>query len=161
MAEETDLGRRKFLKGAIGSIMALIGIGFGLPAIPYIIAPAIKKSEDQNWIALGPIAKIEIGQPTLFKFKIKTQNGWIVDEQEVAAYVITTDGREFTALSNVCTHLGCRVRWIGEQEKFFCPCHNGVFDKQGNVESGPPPRPLDKFEVKVEKDQLLIKGGKA
>ncbi len=161
MAQENLLGRRNFLKGAIASIVGMIGLGFGLPAIPYIVGPALKKGEDQTWIPLGPVAKIEIGQPTLFKFKIKTQTGWIVDEQEASAYVITTDGREFAALSNVCTHLGCRVRWIAEQEKFFCPCHNGVFDKQGNVQAGPPPRPLDKYETKVENDQLFIKGGKA
>lgn len=159
MAKENGIDRRNFLKGAIASIMAVIGVGFGIPAIPYIVGPALKKDEGQNWIQLGPVSKIEIGQPTLFKFKIKIQTGWIVDEQEAAAYIFTTDGREFTALSNVCTHLGCRVRWIAEQEKFFCPCHNGVFDKQGNVEAGPPPRGLDKYEVKVENDQLLIKGG--
>jgi Rieske Fe-S protein len=48
---------------------------------------------------------------------------------------------------------------VSGQEEFFCPCHNGVFDKDGNVVSGPPPRPLDRFEVKVEDDQLFILGG--
>jgi Rieske Fe-S protein len=61
-------------------------------------------------------------------------------------------------MSNICTHLGCRVRWIADQESFFCPCHNGVFDAQGSVVSGPPPRPLDRYEVKVEGDQLFVRG---
>ncbi len=159
MTKDTKVDRRNFLKGAIASVMAVIGVGFGIPAIPYVVGPAIKKSDDQTWIPLGSTAKIEIGQPTLFKFKIKIQTGWIVDEQEISAYIITNDGREFVAMSNVCTHLGCRVRWIAEQEKYFCPCHNGVFDKEGNVEAGPPPHPLNRYELKVENDQLFIKGG--
>jgi Rieske Fe-S protein len=62
-------------------------------------------------------------------------------------------------MSNICTHLSCRVRWVAERGQFFCPCHNGVFDKEGLVVSGPPPRPLDRYEVKVEGDQLFIKAG--
>lgn len=62
-------------------------------------------------------------------------------------------------MSNVCTHLGCHVRWIADKNKFFCPCHNGVFDKYGNVVSGPPPRPLDRYEVKARDAQLYILEG--
>jgi Rieske Fe-S protein len=51
------------------------------------------------------------------------------------------------------------VRWVSDQEKFFCPCHNAIFDKDGTVISGPPPAPLDQFQVKVENDQLYILGG--
>jgi Rieske Fe-S protein len=48
------------------------------------------------------------------------------------------------------------VRWIADQEVFLSPCHNGVFDREGKVISGPPPRPLDRYEVKIENNQLLI-----
>ena len=73
--------------------------------------------------------------------------------------MLTDNGRDFLAMSNICTHLGCRVRWIADQEQFFCPCHNGVFDKDGTVVSGPPPRPLDRYEVKVEGETVYILGG--
>ena len=82
-----------------------------------------------------------------------------MDEREVSVYILTDDGREFAALSNICTHLGCRVRWIADNQQFFCPCHNAAFDKEGNILAGPPPRPLDRFEVKVEDGQLFILGG--
>jgi Rieske Fe-S protein len=95
----------------------------------------------------------------LFKFTVERKTGWIVNEEEISVYVLTDNGRDFIAMSNICTHLGCRVRWISDQEEFFCPCHNGVFDKQGKVVSGPPPRPLDRYEVKVENDQILVLGG--
>jgi menaquinol-cytochrome c reductase iron-sulfur subunit len=159
MPEKSKLNRRDFLKGTIAVIGTTIGASLGLPAIPYIIGPALKKSSELEWIKLGPVSKVQVGEPTLFKFKIKTQTGWIVDEHEASAYVLTSDGRTFIALSNICTHLGCRIRWIAEKDQFFCPCHNGQFDKEGKVLGGPPPRPLDRFEIKVENDELYVKGG--
>ena len=148
--------RRKFMKAAIAAIGSLIGGAVGLPAIAYVVGPALKKTADE-WVRLGAISKVELGTPTLFKTVIERQTGWITDQQEISAYVLTGDGQTYAAMSNVCTHLGCRVRWIPEQEKFFCPCHNGVFDKDGSVVSGPPPRPLDQFETKVESGVLFIR----
>jgi len=137
----------------------LISLGMGIPAIAYIIGPALKRIERQEWIRLGAASKVEIGVPTLFKTKIERQTGWITNETESSIYVITENGRDFAAMSNICTHLGCRVRWNADQEQFFCPCHNAVFDKDGNVVDGPPPRPLDRYEIKVEGDQLYVLGG--
>jgi Rieske Fe-S protein len=157
--EKKEISRRGFLKIAIGAIGGLIGLGYGIPAIGYVVTPALTKSQAQQWIQLGAISKIELGKPTLFKAKISRQTGWIVNEAELSIYVLTEDGRDYVAMSNVCTHLGCRIRWIADQGQYVCPCHNGVFDKQGNVLSGPPPRSLDKYETKVENDQLFILGG--
>jgi menaquinol-cytochrome c reductase iron-sulfur subunit len=106
---------------------------------------------------LGAISKVEIGQPTLFKTNIERQTGWISAQEEISAFVLTEDGQNYVAMSNVCTHLGCRVRWIADQEQFFCPCHNGVFGKDGVVISGPPPRALDRFETKIEDGVLFIR----
>jgi len=159
VSEEKQLSRRSFSSFVVWAVGGLISAGLGIPAIAYIIGPALQRAETQNWIRLGPVSKVELGLPTLFKAKVQRQTGWIVNEQELSVYVRTDNGRDFVAMSNVCTHLGCRVRWIAEREEFFCPCHNGVFDKDGKVVSGPPPRALDRYEVKVENDQILIQGG--
>ncbi len=106
-----------------------------------------------------PLSKVELGVPTLFKVTVEEQTGWITNEQDLSVYVLTDNGRDYAAMSNICTHLGCRVRWVADRNQFFCPCHNGQFDKEGLVTAGPPPRPLDRYEVKVEGDQLLIKVG--
>ena len=45
---------------------------------------------------------------------------------------------DFVALSRVCPHLGCQVHWEPHNNRFFCPCHNGVFDPQGKATEGPP-----------------------
>ncbi len=139
-----QVNRRDFMKTAIVAIGGVIGGTIGIAAVPYIIGPALKKDEG-NWIRLGAVSKIELDTPTLFKTNVETQTGWISSEQEFSVYVLTENGQDFTVMSNVCTHLGCRVRWIPEEGEFFCPCHNGVFAKDGSVVDGPPPRPLDRF----------------
>jgi menaquinol-cytochrome c reductase iron-sulfur subunit len=159
MKERRKLSRREFLGLATFSIGGLIAAILGLPAIAYIIDPARRSKEEQNWIPLGAVSKVEIGKPTLFKTRIEKQAGWTVNEQELTFYVLTENGRDFTAMSNVCTHLGCRVRWIADEEKFSCPCHNASFNKRGEVTSGPPPRPLDRYEVKEEDGQIFVLGG--
>jgi Rieske Fe-S protein len=158
MSEKRDVSRREFMSTATWAVGVLIGAGFFVPAVAYIVGPALQEEESAEWIPLGSINKIELGTPTLFKARIERQTGWIVNQEEVSVYVLTEDGREFIAMSNICTHLGCRVRWIEDRDQFFCPCHNGVFDEQGNVVSGPVPRPLDRFEVMVEEQQLYLRG---
>jgi menaquinol-cytochrome c reductase iron-sulfur subunit len=159
MSENKKISRRQFMSIAIGAIGALITAIFSIPAIVYVIGPALKREGAQNWIRLGSADKVEIGEPTLFKTTIERKTGWIVDEEELSVYIRTENGRDFIAMSNICTHLGCRVRWITDQESFFCPCHNAAFGKDGEVLSGPPPKPLDQYEVKAENGQLLILGG--
>ncbi len=156
---DAEVNRRAFLSTVTVAIGAIITAGLGIPAVAYIVGPALKKTEEEDWIAIGSTSKVELGTPTLFKTKVERQTGWITDEDEISVYLLTEDGREYAAMSNICTHLGCRVRWIDDQDQFFCPCHNAIFSKDGSVVEGPPPRPLDRFEVKVEDDTIYILGG--
>ena len=156
MGEPNELSRRNFMQSAIWGIGGLIGIVFGVSAVTYVVGPSLKKQQTETWVRLGPTSKVELGVPTLFTFTVLTQTGWIENTEEVSVYVLSTDARTYIAMSNICTHLGCRVRWITEQDQFFCPCHNGVFDISGNVLAGPPPRPLDQYDVKVENNQLYV-----
>jgi Rieske Fe-S protein len=154
--EKEKVSRRNFLAIATGAIGGLIGIVMAIPAVAYVVGPALQRRSQENWVRLGPTSKVELGNPTLFKTVVESQTGWIVSEDEISIYVLTEDGRDFIALTNICTHLGCRVRWISDQGQYFCPCHNAAFDKSGEVASGPPPKPLDQYETKVEDDQLFI-----
>lgn len=67
----------------------------------------------------------------------------------------TPDG--LRALSGVCTHLGCVVRWQRSRRQFFCPCHGGRFAPNGRVLGGPPPAPLDSFEVAESEGRILVR----
>jgi menaquinol-cytochrome c reductase iron-sulfur subunit len=159
MASNTrnPLKRRQFLGLITGAIASLIAAAYALPAVAYILGGSLRE-KTESWISLGSVTKVPIDTPTLFKTRLARTSGWITTEEDLSVYVLTQDGRDFIAMSNICTHLGCRVRWIEEREQFYCPCHNGVFDREGNVVSGPPPRPLDRYQVKVEQDQISILG---
>ena len=159
MSEERSLNRKNFLSIATWGIGGFLAASLFVPGLVYIVGPALKKETTEEWIRLGPTSKVEIGTPTLFSVKTEQKAGWITNVEEQSFYIYTDDGRNIIAMSNICTHLGCRVRWIEDRQELFCPCHNGVFDEQGNVVSGPPPRPLDRYEVKVENDQLYVKIG--
>ena len=65
----------------------------------------------------------------------------------------------FLALSSVCPHLGCRVHWEGQNNRFFCPCHNGIFDPNGKATGGPPAsagQDLPEYPLKVVDGGLYI-----
>lgn len=157
--QRQEVNRRDFLATATWAIGALLGAGLGIPAVAYIVGPALQSTEEQEWLAVGSVSKVELGTPTLFKARIERKTGWIVSEEQISVYLLTDNGRDFIAMSNICTHLGCRVRWIADRDQFFCPCHNAIFDKDGSVVSGPPPRPLDRFDVRVDGETLYILGG--
>lgn len=71
--------------------------------------------------------------------------------------LVNTKDKGFLAFSKVCTHLGCLVKYDKERQVFICPCHAGIFDLEGKVVSGPPPKPLSKFSVRVEGNNLVIR----
>ena len=151
-----DISRRKFLSRAIVLIGGAVAAAIGVPAIAYVTAPTRQQAAGEGLVGLGPAASVEVGVPTLLKATVERQTGWLTDTQELSVFVTTDNGVDFVALSNICTHLGCRVRWVGDQGEFFCPCHNGVFSADGAVVSGPPPRPLDRYDTVVQDGQLFI-----
>lgn len=70
--------------------------------------------------------------------------------------VINRKDKGYIVFSKICTHLGCLVKYDKEKQLLLCPCHAGRFDLEGNVISGPPPKPLMKFPVRIEGDNILI-----
>lgn len=62
----------------------------------------------------------------------------------------------FKVYSGICTHLGCLVKWEENKNRFYCPCHKGIFASDGKVLSGPPPRPLDEYKVTIQNELVFI-----
>ena len=158
MVKRSDyyIGRREFVAGVLAVIGTVMSAVVGLPAIGYLVTPALQAGGAAGWVPLGPLSALQPGVPTPLSFSRLRQVGWKRSKVNRTAYATLDETNAVSVLSDVCTHLGCKVRWLPEQGAFGCPCHDGVFDRQGNVVSGPPPRPLDRFEYKVEDDQLLI-----
>jgi len=156
-AEEQGISRRKLLARSVGVMSGAMAAAIGVPAVLYVTGPTREQAAIEKWIRLGSASSVETGTQTLMKATVEKRSGYLTETQELAVFVSTENGSDFVALSNVCTHLGCRVRWVDNQNEFFCPCHNGVFAADGTVLAGPPPRPLDRFETRVEDGQIFIK----
>lgn len=93
--------------------------------------------DDGNRIAIaGPVERFAPGSVTAFP-----QGGF---------YLVRLEDGGFMALSRVCTHLGCTVPWVAEENRFVCPCHASAFDRRGDVVNPPAPRSLDRYEVRIE-----------
>ncbi len=152
-----ELSRRKFLSGIIGVVAGAVAALVSLPAIGFLISPGVKRQTQEKWITLGPLTGLQPGVPAGYPFSRKIKDGWVESTQTGVAYAITHDGQDVKVFSNVCPHLSCRVAWQEEKQGFFCPCHDALFGVDGEVLAGPPPRPLDRFETKVENGQIQIK----
>lgn len=157
MAKSPHLSRNEFVKvtvGVLGTIMAAV---IGLPAIGYLLSPALKIRSSDAWIPAGPLENYPVGIPTLFSFTRTKINGWEKTVTSYGAYVYRQSEKELIVYSNICTHLSCRVTWLDPEQYYHCPCHDGRFDINGKVIAGPPPTPLDQYESKVEEDILYIR----
>jgi len=66
---------------------------------------------------------------------------------------------DFVALSSTCPHLGCQVHWEEQNNRYFCPCHNGTFDPSGKATGGPPGDAglsLPRYPLTVQSGLLFI-----
>lgn len=153
---EIEVSRRGFLGWLAGGAAALIAAVLGGSGAAYFISPAFKK-EQESWIDLGRSSGIPRDVPTKVDYVERRREAWVVTEARSSAWVLTPDGKEFTIFNPRCTHLGCPFRWDEASDRFLCPCHAGVFARDGKVVSGPAPRPLDRYASKVERGRLLIR----
>jgi len=159
MAGSHHISRRDFIKVATASVGGVIGAVLGIPAILYLVDPALKAGGRDAWVPLGPVENFEIGKPTLVTFVRTKVNGWEKTSNSYGVFVIRKSETDFLVLSNRCTHLSCRVNWNEEKQEYICPCHDAAFSLEGEVLAGPPPRPLDRYEgetLKVEEGVLSI-----
>lgn len=160
--EDRVLSRRRFMARLTGAMMGGIAAALGVPGAWFVVGASQQRTAD-SWIALGPTTAFPPGAPTQVTTTVARQVGWETQQQEVTVFVSTSDGAEFLGLSDRCTHLGCRVRFVAEEDSdgrgagYICPCHDGVFAPDGSVVSGPLPRPLDRFEMKVEQGQVYAR----
>lgn len=133
--------RRGFLKALLTLCGTVFLASFAYPLVRYL-APPGSSAVSRKTI----LAKQEIPAG-------KSKSVVINDKPVI---VINRPGKGFIALSKVCTHLGCLVEYEKDNNRLVCPCHAGTYDLEGNVLSGPPPRPLSKVPLKVEGDQLIL-----
>ncbi len=158
-ATTEELTRRRFLEKICialgGACAALIGI----PVVGFVLAPLFRKPPAQ-WVPVGTVNSFEIGKTVNVTMVDPSSLPWAGITAKNAAWLRREDETHFIAFAVNCTHMGCPVRWLGDASLFMCPCHGGVYYGDGTVAAGPPPKPLDRHEVRIANGQVEIKAGR-
>lgn len=147
--------RRRFLAwlgGALGAVGAAI---VAIPAVSFLIAPA--RRQPPVWRAVGAVESFAIGQTVLVSYPDPEPLPWEGFAERSTAWLRRESADEFVAFSPYCTHVGCPVTWTPGAEMFMCPCHGGTFHRDGRVAAGPPPRPLERLEVRIHEGQVELR----
>jgi len=128
--------RRRFIHWLLGSSAAALMAAVFYPVVRFLSPPEVAEATT-NQVEAGPT-----NDPELLErgFKILRFGA----EPVLLVRVSETD---FRAFEGVCTHLDCIVEYQPDQQRIWCACHNGEYDLRGNQVAGPPPRPLQGFEV--------------
>jgi len=153
------LSRREFTAAVMTFVGSIMGAVIGLPLIGYIISPAVKSKKIDDWISLGLLDGYPIGIPTPFSFTRTKVNGWERTTNSYGVFILRESVNKVKVLSNVCTHLSCRVNWVEETNSYDCPCHDAKFDINGDVIYGPPPKPLVQWadeELQIDEEGNLL-----
>jgi Rieske Fe-S protein len=161
MSNETMVTRRGlFMKLAI-LFNGLVGIALAVPIVQFLLSAITRGRANAYlaWVPLGPISEFPEGQTRLATFRnpyVTPTDGKTAD---TACWVRRIEGDQFQVFAINCMHLGCPVRWFPQSGLFMCPCHGGVYYRDGSRASGPPERGLVEYPWKVQKDQIIIQAG--
>ena len=145
--DPTTLGNakrgRRWINILLGSGVVASIISFIYPALRYIIPPPVAESASR-FVVAGKVGELKNNSGKIFKFGSRP-----------ALLVRLADG-SYRAFSAVCTHLNCTVQYRSDLREIWCACHNGLYDLEGRNISGPPPRPLDVYEVHIQGEDVVV-----
>jgi Rieske Fe-S protein len=135
--------RRDVLNWLLGSWLAGVLGSVFYPVVRYLVPPEVPEAAPPS-VTAGKAAEIP------------PNSGKIVPFGTIPVIVIRTSAGELRAFSGTCTHLSCTVQFRPDLERIWCACHNGHYDLTGRNVEGPPPRPLDRFDVTLKGDDVVI-----
>jgi menaquinol-cytochrome c reductase iron-sulfur subunit len=147
--------RRTFQLGIIYGLWAIVTGALSLPAAIYLLWPP-RQRKSADWVEAADAAQLPLNAPEQIVFRRNRADGWKITSEKTSAWVVRMSEKDVLAFMPQCTHLGCAYRWDQARNNFLCPCHTSTFGLDGAVLSGPAPRPLDRYEARIEKGKLLI-----
>lgn len=137
------MSRRDFLRQLLnGSVLALFGAAL-YPIARYLYPPRGGEASVSSVVA-ATAGELAANTAKIFRFGSRP------------GLLVRTPQGDLKAFSAVCTHLNCTVQYDQEASVIWCACHNGKFDLNGRVISGPPPRPLEPYQVNVRGDEVIV-----
>jgi menaquinol-cytochrome c reductase iron-sulfur subunit len=163
--EGETVTRRRFMTGTTHAAGAIAASAFLLPSLGFALGPIFEEHK-QRWQPIGPpgdfpddtyVPKVitiadgvgETGKTTVY---VRKRNPDIDTEKLPKGF----EDEQYVAVSTRCMHLGCPVRYVDAAQRFICPCHGGVYNFRGEVDGGPPVRPLDRFYTRLRNGQVEI-----
>ncbi len=163
--EGETVTRRRLMEGGVQLAGGVAVAAIALPALGFALGPMFEQQVPTRWQDIGPeddfndetyVPKVislvpevgDAGKTTIYVRKDNPQKDKRVEDQGPPP--------PYVAISTRCAHLGCPVRYIQASKKFVCPCHGGVYGFEGQVEGGPPVRPLDRFYTRVTSGRVEV-----
>lgn len=135
--------RRRLVQALLGGGLLASAASFVYPILKYLSPPpAVDLGADV--VVAAKVGDLKPNSSKIFRFGSKP--GLLIEE---------TDG-QYRAMSATCTHLSCTVQYRDDTHQVWCACHNGVYDLSGRNISGPPPRPLEVYDVHVRGDEIVV-----
>ena len=162
--EGETITRRRLMEGTALAAGGIATMAFALPGLGFALGPLFEDTLPTVWQDVGPEGDFndesytprvinidaeigDAGKTTVYVRKFNPGQDKVIKGQDSQPYVV---------ISTRCAHLGCPVRYIQASAKFLCPCHGGIYGFQGEVQGGPPVRPLDRFYTRVTAGRVEV-----
>ena len=136
--------RRRFVEVLLGGGFLATAAAFVYPILRYLIPPKVSDLGTDSVVA-GRVGELRPNSGKIFHFGSRP------------GLLIRTAGGEYRAMSATCTHLSCTVQYRDDLREVWCACHNGKYNLDGRNISGPPPRPLEGFDVQVRGEEIFVR----
>lgn len=143
-AEAGGFTRKRFIDWLLGTSAAGFFVAMAYPVTRYVIPPEVPESTVNSVVLPFGADDMPPNSGRIFKFGTKP------------GMLVKTPGGELRAFSARCTHLDCTVQYREDLTEIWCACHNGHFDLNGRNISGPPPEPLQAYDVRVRGTQVVV-----
>ncbi len=148
-AEPAARGRRRALILFVNTTLALVGGGLTALLGAFALRPPGAAAAGR-WVRAGTTDDLKPDEPVARMLAVSRVDGWYRERARQTVFLVWDGDKNIRAMSATCTHLGCQVQWDAKGKKFRCPCHGGVYGADGTVLSGPPPRPLDVIDARLD-----------
>jgi len=161
VTNENSISRRGlFMKLGI-LFNGLVATAIAVPIVRYMLASVMRGRTNSylDWVPLGSVNEFPEGETRLVDYRNPVTTSWDGPTGDIPCWVRHVDGEKFQVFAINCAHLGCPVRWFPQSGLFMCPCHGGVYYRDGSRASGPPERGLFEYPYKVENGLVTIQAG--
>lgn len=139
-----EISRRSFLDWLLGTAAGGFMIAVLYPVTRFLLPPEVAESSVSSVVLPFPASEIARNSGRIFRFGTRP------------GIVVRTPSGDLRAFSARCTHLDCTVQYRDDLSHIWCACHNGHFDLNGRNIAGPPPEPLQGFDVNLRGDQVVV-----